>query len=75
MIRARLSSGAFVLGLDAENLRRLQGGEPIKINLAQLGGTDLIYLMYGDTLADIQAELEKAQGSPLPDPTPLPPEH
>ncbi len=75
MIRARLSSGAFVLGLDAENVRRLQGGEPIKINLAQLGGSDLVFLVYGDTLADIVADLQRAQGSPLPPPQPLPPEH
>ena len=71
MLRARFSTGVFLLGLDAENVRRLKTGEPILICLAELGGTDDVVIVYGETLADIQKELEAAQGSPLPKPTPL----
>ena len=71
MLRARLSNGLFILGLDAENVRRLKAGKPILVALAEMGGTDDVAIMYGDTLADIQRELEQSQGSPLPKPTPL----
>lgn len=66
MLRARLSNGAFVLGIDAENVRRLKKGQPIRVNLAELGGTDQVFIMYGETFEDIQRELEAASGSPLP---------
>jgi hypothetical protein len=66
MIRARASNGVFILGIDAENVRRLKAGMPIIVSLAELGGTDNVAIMYGETLADIQRELETATGSPLP---------
>lgn len=66
MIRARLTNGEFLFGLDAENVRRLKDGQPIVINLQPLGGTDRLMLMYGETLADIMKELEEATGQPLP---------
>ena len=68
MLRARLSNGLFILGLDAENIRRLMAGRPIVVSLAQLGGTDDVAIMYGDSLADIAKELEQASGHPLPEP-------
>lgn len=68
MIRARLSNGAFILGIDAENVRRLQAGFPILVDLSELGGTDTICLMYGATLDHIKKELEEVSGSPLPAP-------
>lgn len=71
MLRARLNNGPFILGIDAENVRRLQAGKPIIVSLAELGGTDDVVIMYGETLADIQKELETVQGAPLPKPTPL----
>jgi len=71
MLRARLTNGMFILGLDAENVRRLKAGQPIVVSLAELGGSDDVAIMYGDTLEDVQRELERAQGSPLPKPTPL----
>lgn len=71
MIRARLSNGAFILGLDAENVRRLKDGKPIMVSLAQLGGTDDVYIMYGETMADIHRELEEVSGQKLV-PQPLP---
>jgi len=71
MLRARLSSGMFILGLDAENIRRLTNGQPIVVSLAELGGSDDVAIMYGETLDDIKRDLEAAQGSPLPEPIPL----
>lgn len=75
MLRARLSDGAFVLGLDAENVQRLREGKPISVNLAQLGGADHIYIVYGETVEAIARELQEAAGSPLPIPKPLPTGH
>lgn len=69
MLKARLSNGVFILGLDAENIKRLKEGRPIMVSLAALGGTDDIAIMYGETLSDIQAELESASGEALPNPT------
>lgn len=69
MLKARLSNGVFILGLDAENIKRLKEGKPVMVSLAALGGTDDVAIMYGETLADIQAELESASGETLPNPT------
>ena len=71
MLRARTSNGVFVLGLDAENIERLVSGKPILVSLAELGGTDDVLIMAGNTLDDIKNELESAQGAPLPTPTPI----
>lgn len=71
MIRARASNGVFILGIDAENVKRLKDGKPILVSLAELGGTDDVLIMYGDTLDAIKAELESATGEPLPDATPI----
>lgn len=72
MLRARSSNGIFFLGLDAENVRRLKEGKPILVKLAQLGGTDEVCIMYGETVQDIANELEKASGQKLPPVQPLP---
>lgn len=71
MLRARASNGMFILGIDAENVRRLKSGKPILVSLAQLGGTDDVMIMYGETLDDIRLELEAASGAPLPAETEL----
>jgi hypothetical protein len=72
MIRARLSNGAFLMGLDAENVRRLQDGQPIEIDLTLLGGTDKVLLVYGETMQAILDELQDASGRKLPTPQPMP---
>lgn len=72
MLRARTSSGVFILGLDAENVKRLKEGLPILVSLAQMGGADDVCICYGETLDDIRRELEAASGAPLPAPQPLP---
>ena len=61
----------MILGLDAENVRRLKAGQPILKALSQFGGTDDILIVYGDTLDDVRAILEKTMG-PLPQPEKLP---
>lgn len=71
MLRARLSNGAFILGIDAENVKRLKDGKPIMVSLAEMGGSDDVCIMYGDTLQSIAAELERASGEALPKATPI----
>lgn len=72
MIRARLSNGTFLMGLDAENIRRLKSDQPIEIDLSLLGGTDKVLLVYGETMQDILDELEAVSGQKLPSPQPMP---
>lgn len=71
MLRARLTNGVFILGLDAENIRQLKEGQSILVSLAEMGGTDDVAIIFGETLEDIKAELEANQGEPLPDPISL----
>jgi hypothetical protein len=66
MIRARLTDGTFLLGVDAENLRRLTAGQTLVVDLSGMGGHDTFIMLYGETMADIMAELETLQGGPLP---------
>jgi len=66
MIRATLTDGRYLLGLDAENVRRLRDGKPIAIDLSHMGGHDALIIMYGDTQSDILKQLEGATGGPLP---------
>jgi hypothetical protein len=58
MIRARLSNGVFLLGVDAQNMQRLMNGKPLYVDLSAIGGHDTFVLMYGKTLADVMRELE-----------------
>jgi hypothetical protein len=68
MIRARLSNGCFLMGVDAENVKRLTNGMPLVIDLIPLGGVDKVMILYGETAHDIMAQLEAANGGPLPPP-------
>lgn len=65
MLRARMSNGLFIFGLDAENIRRLKAGMPIHVELDSMGGQDRFVLIYGDTLDDVKKELEKTLGISL----------
>ncbi len=66
MIRAKLSNGDYLFGIDAENVRRLKAGKPIVVPLGPLGGPPVeIIITYGDTLDDIRREIEAATGQPL----------
>lgn len=62
---AHASNGMMILGIDAENVKRLKEGKPILKSLAQFGGTDDILIIYGETLDDVQRQLESVMG-PLP---------
>lgn len=66
MIRATLTDGRFLFGIDAENVRRLKAGKPLVLDLTLIGGTDTVLVMYGETAGDIMRELEGATGGPLP---------
>lgn len=50
MIKAKLNNGDLIFGLSAENLRRLTNGEPIVINLKDVGLEERkILITYGET--------------------------
>jgi hypothetical protein len=72
MIRAKLSNGDLLFGIDAENVRRLVADNPLVIDCHQMGYPFRILITYGDTLAEIQARLERISG-PLPPATPYVP--
>lgn len=67
MLRIKMSNGIFIFGVDAENIRRLTNGQPIHIDLKELGGTDEILIMAGETLGDVAKEIEDATGVSLSD--------
>jgi hypothetical protein len=62
---ARTSEGLIILGIDAENVKRLKEGKPILKALAQFGGKDDIVILYGDTVDDLKQQIERVWG-PLP---------
>lgn len=74
MLIAHRADGLMILGIDAENVRRLKAGQPILKSLAQFGGKDDILIIYGNTLDDVQRELEKLMG-PLPEAQTIPEAH
>lgn len=53
MVKLRLGN-EVVLILEAENLKRLKQGQPIKVCGKDLGLDVDIYIDYGDTQADIK---------------------
>jgi hypothetical protein len=65
MLRARLTNGKMVLGLDAGNVDRLMEGKPIVVDFSELGGSDQVMIMYGPTLQHVLAQLEQATGQSL----------
>lgn len=75
MIVAQLSDGRYVIGVDAENVRRLTAGQPMVIDLSKLGGTDSMCVIYGPTLDDVRQQLARVYGDadPIPAAKPMPP--
>ena len=71
MLIAHGTNGLMILGLDAENIRRLKEGQPILKSLSQFGGRDDILILYGETLEDVKRQLEASMG-PLPAASKLP---
>jgi hypothetical protein len=72
MIRARLSNGDFLMGIDAENVRRLvEEKDILVIDLVPMGGTGRVLITYGHTLDDVRRDLEEVMGK-LPPAMPWP---
>lgn len=59
MIKAILSNGIIVLGLDAENIQRMLNKEPIAVNLSDIGGSDKVIIMAAPTLNEVYSDLER----------------
>lgn len=69
MIKAKLSNGALVLGIEARNVEHFKAGHPLHMHGAAIGGFDGVtelYIVYGNTLRDVYEELNKATGGQLP---------
>ena len=56
MIRARFKENQIFLGIDAENVKRLQAGQPIFVDGKCLQIDVDIHIVYGDTLQKIMEE-------------------
>ena len=67
MIRARLSNNTFLFGVDAVNVMRLMHGQPLHVDLREMGGTDRFCIMFGTTYEDVIDEIEKVTGKPMPE--------
>lgn len=68
MVIARLSNGTLILGLSAENMKRLKEGKPISItsqshpgSAKALNGLPRIGIMYGETEQAIADELRAGE--------------
>lgn len=59
MIKAR-AGDLFVFGLEEVNIERLQAGQPIHFDLAELGAKGKVLILYGRTKKDIQKTLNDA---------------
>jgi hypothetical protein len=69
LIKAKLSDGSLVLGIESRNVDKLKDGQPIHVHGTEIGGFDgatQIYIMYGETLRDVYDELNEASGGQLP---------
>ena len=66
MIKVRMSSGSVLLGITAENVERLLAGQPILLNLKDIGlPSQQIAIIYGPTIADLMDQLRE-NGMVLP---------
>lgn len=48
----------IVFGLSKMNIQKLQDGQPMKINLAELGMQGEVYIFAGDTESSMMKDLE-----------------
>lgn len=59
MVKAKTNKGDIILGLSGENIKRLVDGQPILLNLKDLGLEDRkVVIMYGPTEESIAADLK-----------------
>lgn len=62
MVKAFVN-GVIVLGLSDRNLKLLQEGRPIKINLEELGlPSQILIIMHGKTESEIEKDLLENSG-------------
>jgi hypothetical protein len=62
MLKAKMRSGLFVLGLDAETTRRLKEDQPVVVSLDN--GIDVL-IVYGETSEAIKKSLEESTGEKI----------
>ncbi len=59
MIKAKTTNGDLILGITNGNIKKLKKGQPMKINMSEVGmGDRTIYIVYGPTEEDIAASLQ-----------------
>ena len=62
MIKFRATAGnapIYGFGLSFANLEKLKDGQPIKIDLSEMGGSGEVWIYAGETEASMTTELEK----------------
>jgi hypothetical protein len=57
MIRAKSNDGTIILGIDAENVKRLTQGDPILVKGETLAIEHDIYIVYGESLERLAEQL------------------
>lgn len=57
MLKIKLSDGTIILGLEAENVKRLKEDSPICVKGKELGLDHDIYIVYGQRIEDITERL------------------
>jgi hypothetical protein len=67
MIKAKLvmddGKVLLVFGISAENITRLQGGDPIQIDLTEMGLSGEMLIFYGETTGDLIEQINPFIGS------------
>lgn len=66
MIQLKLNN-IVILGVDAENIKRLQEGQPMLIDMTKFGEFNKLAVFYGEKTQDIKNDIEKMTGLKLPD--------
>lgn len=50
MVKAKMTNGDLVFGLSDENIKRLKAGQPIKVNLKDMGLEDRnVFIVHGES--------------------------
>jgi len=57
MLKAKLTDGTIILGLEAENVKRLKEDKPIRVQGKDLMIDHDIYIIYGHSIEDITEKL------------------
>ena len=57
MLKVKLTDGTIILGIDAENVKRLKDDKPIFVKGEDLMIDHNIYIVYGHEIKDIEDRL------------------